>query len=482
MICEDKNKLLISVLNNKPPVLVLGAGFSTGALNGQGEGIPKGEELANKLYTELIHLHKFDNDYSEELKKNKCDLKKVCDAWRDAQLLNQRNEFLTRIMKGCSCDEKSFHFLIRGYSWKQIYTLNIDDLIEYIYPKEELKNYYTKLHGSVLCPKAGYVFDSTEYLDFMAAEYWPLLKFGCDWSNNDVILLGTEFQEDDLKLIIQRLQKSGAETVDNNYFFVTPDIKSHSLRLLIENTHNYHHIPMTTETFLKFVAEKIQRVGDERERMKEQGMLFPDETIKKTNNNYYHIAHLYNGDIPRYCDFDDNWDIKYPYPNRIDTSKSTMITVHGRSYVGKTCVAMRILVDLMKKDFHVFQFNMSLSHDATRYIRIIQEHLNYLPENSCVAMLSENCSNLYEEFIKFLKALPSNISRMIIITTSDTNIHMSKKYLFKNDTNLIYELHVSETITRQYAENIYEKLKEKNHLKNLRYYGGNKREIKKYIL
>ena len=57
----DSYELLIDVLQNKNPILFLGAGYSLGALNKDNKRLLDSKALAKELYSYLI-TKKFSND------------------------------------------------------------------------------------------------------------------------------------------------------------------------------------------------------------------------------------------------------------------------------------------------------------------------------------------------------------------------------------------------------------------------------------
>ncbi len=59
-----------------------------------------------------------------------------------------------------------------------------------------------KLHGCVKKEEKGYDFDEKEYIVFWNDDDFLFRDFGDAFSKGDMIFIGTEFQEDDLKIII----------------------------------------------------------------------------------------------------------------------------------------------------------------------------------------------------------------------------------------------------------------------------------------
>ena len=75
----------------------------------------------------------------------------------------------------------------------------------------------------------GYIFDDMEYAKFTADQSPILRLFGQFFSSNDVIILGSEFQETDLSIINEIYQATGND-LSHKYFFVGPKISDLLLR------------------------------------------------------------------------------------------------------------------------------------------------------------------------------------------------------------------------------------------------------------
>ena len=81
--------------------------------------------------------------------------------------------------------------------------------------------------------------------------------FGDAYSKGDMIFIGTEFQEDDLKTIINKYSSKGYNSSGNNYFFISPEIHNVRLKRQILSTDNYYWIPWTTEQFFDFLHKEV---------------------------------------------------------------------------------------------------------------------------------------------------------------------------------------------------------------------------------
>ena len=495
-------ELLKECLEKRNPVLYVGAGFTYKSVNKKGLSIPLAQGLC-----ELI----FDFFWGEEAKKagrfkelapfekfakeqvNNCNLKDICQLLRQKKLLDERNDFLTDLFSGCTVSHEDIRNVICEYSWSKIFTVNIDDLIENIYAanskkinvwnndnddKKHSMDYPTliKLHGCVNNPNYGYVFDNTEYNSFLTNENYIITEFGDAFSKNDIIFIGTEFQENDLKHIIEKYANIGydASTV-NDYFFVTPTINDELTRMEIEESSNMHHIAMTAEEFFKFVKEKIQVNNEILNKLKETGLVSIYDVYRNLPTSY--VSKLYHGSDICYSDLRDNWDITYSYSELVDwvntDNSNKLIALYGNEYVGKTCIAKRILYNFFILGYECYEYKL----DSTEKIESFIRYVSNVEKN--IAVLFEGAAYLYELIVR--KVINDNPlrNRIVIITTDSLYNHKKKYHSLKNDYCKI--LSVNEKIDNNRADLIYNKLDEKHSLSRLLDLGSSD-EIKKFMI
>lgn len=111
----DDNILKLS-LEEKTPTLLLGAGFSYGAINENGEDLPLGKNLVEKLYQHMFIDNPPDKEILDEdidgaeQYKNAGDLKGICGLLRD-----ERDEYLTATFMGATISDKSKLYNIGSY-------------------------------------------------------------------------------------------------------------------------------------------------------------------------------------------------------------------------------------------------------------------------------------------------------------------------------------------------------------------------------
>lgn len=498
---ESINKLKLS-LEEKTPSLLLGAGFSYGGVNDQGAELPLGKKLVDILFTHMFIENPPVREVLEEDKAGakeygeRGDLKGLCGLLRDEGRIEERNDYLTTVFAGASIDKHSNLFYITDYKWNKIFTLNIDTLLEYIYTEKAVpfnvwnndnddrrnndsSTLIIKLHGCVSNRKGGYIFDDKEYIDFWNEDNCFLRDFGDAYSKGDMIFIGTEFQEEDLKTIINKYNSKGFDSSGNNYFFIAPKINDVRLRRQISSTNNFYWIKWSAEEFFDFLHKEVTNKKNIKKDLQERGLISIDDLYKQKEQNYE--SKLYTGYESLYDDFFNDWDIVHPglecFEEKITKCKQNIVTaVIGKSYVGKSCAAKRILIDLRAKGYLAFQFSMR----SSEYMHLFLQYLEQLPERTKVAVLFEEASFYFNLiYTHLIEECPRNIEHLIIIT-SDTSANFFAKRDILKSTNCIEKFVIDEKISWTFAEIIYEKLKEKHWLNRPEISGSDKIEIKQY--
>ena len=178
---EGAKELLNSILlTDNTPILFLGAGFSCGASNKA--NAMDGCKLKEYIYDTLAK-DKIGPEDEEEVKGY--DLRKLSDEiYRiyhgKTELYNLLHEMYINTRPA------EFHDYLVKYPWKNIYTVNIDDLVENIY-EEQGENIVVqnkqrlisnskstqlfKLHGCVRNMEEGVIFSEDEYTELIATVY-----------------------------------------------------------------------------------------------------------------------------------------------------------------------------------------------------------------------------------------------------------------------------------------------------------------------
>ena len=478
----EAEELLKDSLNNRTPILFLGAGFSFKALNHRNKTIELADNLKKKIFEEFYIKKKpehVDARYISDVENY--NLKDLCMTIKQesTERKKQLYEFLIDTFKGAHADpDNDFHIKVQEYNWTKIYTLNIDDLIENIYEHEkksilvqneksiknndEIVTELYKLHGCVNKPENGFIFSTDEYISMIENADFRMKEFANDYYKNDIIFIGTELDEDDISYILKNYLSAGYEH-NTKCFFICPTIKP-KLLSQIRGDKNSYIIYWDTEKFLNWLSENVQKNQIEDDNLKHlhfRGFQNIEEILK--NKSKYYAPVLYNGYPPFYEDILDGWDIMYPkYKENRDeilgTTKSSVIALYGKMYVGKTCIARRIIVDFFNIGFNALEFKMENSLDFAMLSKYIS---NYTP-GSKFAIMVDDAAQIYRRLYEFIDSEQMKDYLIIFVTTSNILHHMSKRHeLLLHDSR---ELYINPELNYQYSCNIYEKLNEKNRL------------------
>lgn len=498
-IAMEAEERLLDCLQNGKPILLLGAGFSFKALNHKNEKIELASELTNKIYAKFYKDNK-PTDISDEyiLEVRKYSLKDLCTTIKreSSERREELYDFLIDTFKGSHPNpSENFHELLQKYPWERIYTLNIDDLVENIYldfgedilvqndrsmkdnPDGLLELF--KLHGCVNKRENGFIFSVDEYIAAIANAEFKLKEFANDYYKSDIIFLGTELDEDDIAYILNNYLASGYEH-NKNCFYISPSVKP-KLLSMIKADKNSHVLFWDTEKFLKFAAAnalKKQVDGENLRRLQARGLQLVDDILE--HKNKYHQVVLYSGYPPFYEEILDGWDIAYPKyedkkENLLGITKSTVIAVHGKMYVGKTCLAKRMIVDFHNKGYVALEFRMENALDFEMLSKYIQSYA----EKTRFAILVEDAAQLYRRLYEFIELKEMKQYCIIFVTTSSTLHHVSKRHeLMLHDYQEVY---VDPKLTHRFSRNAYEKLSDKNHLGILAKYADTDTETIAFI-
>lgn len=487
-------------LETRAPILYIGAGFTYNSQNKSKNNVELGAGLCRLLFDEFWNNSLINSSISKYKKTaetyvNEKNLKKLCSLLKLLNLSKERNEFLKEYFSGCGVSFNDSRNYLCDYPWTKIFTVNIDDLIENIYyshgkelniwnrDNDDLQHYpnkptLIKLHGCVRNIDKGVVFDEDEYISFLSSEDYMLNEFGDAFSKNDIIFIGTEFQEEDLKSIVNKFSKMGYNSI-NNYFFVTPSINDEITKLQIATQDNLFHVEMKAIDFFDFLKKEINISNERKNKLIEYGMIDLYERFKNVPSIYN--SKLYHGEDITYGDLRDSWDIVETNSNLIDwiqaDKHNKIISIFGADYVGKTCIAKRILYDLFNLSYDCYEFKLNSPDKIDLFLDYVFD--NYENNRHC-AVLFEGAAYLYELLVdRIVHDNPYN-NRIIIITT-DSIVNHEKKFHALEKNKYCKSIMVTEHVNADRAELIYNKLLSKNSLNRLYDIGDDKETIKKFM-
>ncbi len=491
--------LLKKCLETRSPILLVGAGFSLGAKSRKNHSLILGRELCAKRYEKVILPNKefVSEEALEDAKiaNNRGRLKELCTIIRDNNLISARNAVLHDFFSGCTYDNAEYYSYLTDYNWSYIFTLNIDDLIEKIYStqgyslvswklssdrytEDSSKTVLAKLHGDVDDPNT-YVFDEKEYEKFRDSDCWMLRKFSDLYVCNDVIVLGTQFQEDDIKIALDKVFNYGCDNSNYHFFFISPGSYRNPVKDYIAKESNFHHIQWDTETFLNFIHNDISIPQNAFHTLRAQGVVHWNQEINDAKA-YKEDWDLYHGRLSQPSDFYYSVDIPHTQKQDeiaefLDTNEFGYVEIKGKPYTGKTCLVKRILTIGVEKQMSAFYCSNTDLHS----IEAIDSFLEVLGSDDSVVICLENSASLYRSIASLVENHKVRLKKLIIITTSNDTTRESENYVFGNAPLL--GLTVNERIDSSLAESIYNKLEEKAQLGKLLNYAERRNDIVKYI-
>lgn len=501
------------------PILLLGAGFSLGAINHARQQMPLGKQLVQELYDNvltpkiqsILNYNAECDDVNTVVQQG--DLRKFCTMLRDFRLEVERDEYITSRMKGCTWREELDFPALATYPWTYIFTLNMDDLVEKIYgsigkklniwnrdcqtykedPKETT---LVKLHGdvnsSIPAGQYCYILDEEEYSEFSSANNRMLQKFGEEYVSNDLIILGTQFQETDLQIVLNALLKNGCNNENMQYFFVSPESLRRGLANKIEEHENFHHIKMTNIEFLQYLRKLKIKEQVEKKLLLSNSFADWNQELQEARINEK-TYDLYNGAEAEARDFFYQIDIsrrfwtvdegrklnkliKEDFEYHISKKSELLVTIHGEAYVGKTCLAMRLLTLCAEKGYQCFYTRNA----DLRTIEKVKEFLHNKEENSKIALCIENAALYYYQFEQLFNA-GVELGAIVCITTSQEVSHKTKQHILRNVYDKRIDYYLNEKISYLEADDIYKKLHSQRHLGRLQSATTSAGDIKRQI-
>lgn len=140
---DNDISLLRRCIEDRSPILLLGAGFSLGAKGRNGQKLMLGGALAQRLYEEIIIPNK-DLLTEEALDTASLAIKwgnlfAICNVIRENNLTTQRDTLFQEWMSECTYNDAPYFSNLIKVDWKYIFTLNINyikqinDFIDVLY-------------------------------------------------------------------------------------------------------------------------------------------------------------------------------------------------------------------------------------------------------------------------------------------------------------------------------------------------------------
>lgn len=470
---DSEKKLIIDILENHNPYLYLGAGFSRGALNNDGIGIPLGDELKKRILTRISCE---DEELTNEI-SNKS-LPEICQELKDLDETIYINTII-EALKGYRPTEKQSY--ITEYSWHSIFTVNIDDLVEQVYENKnkplqifvgkkhserikESEQKLFKLHGSVRNPGAGIVFSTSEYSDLISdLQDFNLKNLIIAFESNDFFVVGTELIEREIEYFISIYKKRNTDLIQYNVIFINP-YPSTSLRRKIQKNPNFRLIEISSDEFFEFIHNIKNYIKKNYYDFKSLVKRCNFRTYEQIKEEFYNNENkpsydtaLYFGSEPEWEDLLYGYIINYSgiskfYKSIIDSSSRINI-LYGPLYSGKSSALKQIFYLLSTNSDYLclFSFDNCINIDNIR--KIIK---NLTKTVNKIFLFYDDIGEYYSLFSDLLEI----DDRLIIIGTASLMIHNRKRYslLADNNTN---EFAIQENLDIDDIELIRQKFIEK---------------------
>jgi len=393
-IIKDK---VLPIIQSGRGVLFLGAGFSCGTPTANNETIPSTPELIERI---LIAA-----GYSG-VDTVSVDLETAFSVGADE--IDNFEGFLQNnfICKNVFDWQKVpfFHW------WRRIYTTNIDTVIEKCVEKvsETYKsgpnflfyNYKDRLpatssplerpivylHGNVMKPKEGFVFDRVSYAEHTIKSGDWLYDAAHHLSFGDCIIVGSKLKESDLEAEIRRRTiwetTKSSEIINLPNYIVLKDFNEIEIKNYLKR--GIIPIKSTAEEFFSYIDSKLKIISQSKYLKRIAPHLRIEVSDNKSfawfNESFEHTptackkAEVANGILSRFFtgDMPDWFYIVNEVPSKFDYYESTLSEIHkffgndkpilsvfvtGPVASGKTTLCREILFEISKTVDAVYEFN-----------------------------------------------------------------------------------------------------------------------------
>lgn len=470
---EGKDLLKEILLSEKPPILYLGAGFSIGAVNKA--SAMDGTSLKKSIFDSLVKSQIPDEDVEEV---ENYDLRKICD---EAYRVNGGKEKLTEYLRDLYINTKpeAFHLNLVKYPWKDIYTVNIDDLVENIYKctgnsikvqnKQKLLinsngTQLYKLHGCVNNSDEYFVFSEEDYRELTARKLDAKLnKFTNDLQKDNVIFIGASMDEPDIHHYLKVYEDAGCKYRNNKLIFIDYKPKRYLKNIVARLGATL--IKGSNKDFLEFLGEINYQPGEiekARIELSYNGIHLLSNVSKLYKDPYE--SKLYEGYFCQWQDVYDEWVFSdsnllnaiNDLENLLtENSEVKCFSLYGRYYSGKSCIIKQLAYHMNRKGYDVLEYRGRYL-DIASVIKYIE-----VSANKKFVLVIDNASYYYEQIEKlFSRSLDSK--ELVILTSSRTYYHQKKKYYLEG--NAYTDFCVESNTCGDNAIDIRNKLEEKTRL------------------
>ena len=488
MIDNDSLIKLERVLLKGAPILFTGAGYSKFAKNENSEELPDGKRLKELLIKKLLLIDEKEEDFTELMNSSLSDLCSYCETEVGK---NNLRDYLTSLFSGCV--PKPFHKTIANFSWKKVYTTNIDDLFENARDTPvAVQNLdrevsftraksleYIKLHGCVKNRSGEIVFSRQDYIDsMMNSKDYRFNSFAQDMQREDFIFLGFEMDEINLDYYLELYKAVQGHSSNGKMFFIKPNpglvFKNKIKRI------NGYIIEWTTEEFANYLSRIKKNMPASCANYRIDGFKFLENVYSSEISFKGYNSDLYFGKNPLWKDVFSDWDFVNPQIEQVtkqilelskDNNRNLITSIVGKAISGKSVYLKRIGLSLLKEGFVVYDF-VDRKFDYWDFL----QHCKKIPDVK-FALLVDNASFFYSALKNLLNKFPFG-KQIVIVTTSRPYFHNRKRYNLISEYNFL-EVNLGQNISvedrQKFSENIASKLDEKGFLGSLKAYSFEER-------
>ncbi len=316
MFDTNDERYLLKAISDNRVILFLGAGFSHDASNRLGNHIPSGMELADQIW----NLLDYDDPY------NGTDLGKLY-----ANMLNsgKKKDVISSFLEDrllCDSVPPNYDVLTKVY-WRRIYTLNVDDLLEQTYkrndsPKLDIITYpnddpkerdqfldrvqLVHLNGKLPCNPNDLTFSPSQHSKRMIFDTELYNEFVQEYAINPTIFIGTKLDEPLLYHCIQARKARGVGISEqrSKSFLISPNINEAEKDYLL-HTFNIIAVKGKTNSFLEWLDENVGNFPDRLKILEKkapymvQALTAEPSMVKKSLIEFSKYFHRVPDSIPR---------------------------------------------------------------------------------------------------------------------------------------------------------------------------------------
>lgn len=355
---DSEHKALLNRINSGNAVLFLGSGFSIGAIGSLVDDknnkikIPDVQQLKKILSDKVLYMNETEGT-----------LKEICE---DCQYDN--GACYAQVMREAFTvsEVADFHKLYAEFDWKNIFTTNVDNVIEYVYAEfgktfcsvyTENPSYsergslnYYKLHGDARIAPEKITFSTTDYVTNVARRSdcrFEALTAALKTEN--MIFIGTSLNEEwdfDIKC-----QQADIYIVSNKTYFILNNYNEKIIKRIQRKFRNAIFIQETAESFICKVKDYLSSCPAEK-----QNCMYEKWNLKHIQRQNYNLENylkpdLYLGAEPTWEDVFSNHDVIWKRTSDIiknlkNGNINICTVIIGKPISGKTTMLYRLGVTL----------------------------------------------------------------------------------------------------------------------------------------